>query len=174
MDEPAPSDDAGRELAARRRDLEHEFQDKFRDLKAQHKRQQESLQQDRVDWEEHRRGQQRELADRAEKVRRSEDNHKRDLDALRAARAELDATKAELAEQRVTRGEVKSALTVKSESDERLRAARGLLAASSFLAIAGFAGCALLLALGEARVALGVIVVGLLAAIAVEWRRRSR
>ena len=172
MDEPAVSD-AQREIAARRRELELEFEAKNRDLKAQHKRTLDKLQQDRVDWEEHRREQQRDLADRTEKVRRSEDNHKRDLEALREARAELDATKAELAEQRVVRHEVKSAQQDKSVAGERLRATRGLLAAASFLAVVGFAACAVLLALGEVRVALGVAVVGLVLALAVEWRRRG-
>jgi hypothetical protein len=171
VDQPSASD-AERELAARRRELELELDAKSRDLKAQHKRTLDKLQQDRADWEEHRRAQQRELADRAEKVRRSEDNHKRDVEALRAARAELEATKAELAQQRVTRGEVKTALAVKSEADERLRAVRGLLAASSLLAIAGFAACALLLALGETRVALWVAAAALASALFVEWRRR--
>lgn len=167
------ANDADRELAARRRELELEFEAKNRDLKAQHKRAMDKLQQDRVDWEAHRREQQRELADRTEKVRRSEDNHRRDAEALRGARAELDSTKAELAEHRVVRSEVKSAQQDKSVAGERLRATRGLLAAASFLAVAGFAACALLLSLGEERVALGVVVVGLALALLVEWRRRT-
>lgn len=173
MADAASPSDAERELAARRRELELEFEAKNRDLKAQHKRTLDKLQQDRVDWEEHRRTQQRDLADRTEKVRRGEDNHKRDLEALRAARAELEAAKAELAEQRVARSVVKSAQESKSVAGERERAARGLLAASSFLAVAGFAACSLLLALGEARVALGLAGTALVLALVLEWRRRT-
>lgn len=164
--------EAERELAARRRELEREFDDKARELKSQHKRQADKLAQDRVEWEAHRREQQRELADRAEKVRRLEDNHKRDVDALKAARAELEAAKAELAQQRVLRAEVKAAAAVKEAAGDRMRAAHGLLALASFVAIAGLGATTLLLALGETRVALGVAAAGLIAAVAIEVRRR--
>lgn len=168
----AAGDEVGRELASRRRDLEREFDDKARELKAQHKRQADKLAQDRVEWEAHRREQQRELADRAEKVRRSEDNHKRDLDALKAARAELEAAKGELAEQRILRAEVKQAAAVKEAASDGLRAAHGLLATAAFVAVGGLGATALLLALGEQAVALGVAVAGLLGAVGVELRRR--
>lgn len=72
-----------RELANRRRDLEREFDGKLRDLKAQHKRQMDGLQRDRQEWEEHRRRQQKELADKAARLKAAEDNARR-ADAVTA------------------------------------------------------------------------------------------
>lgn len=160
-------------LAARRRELEREFEDKARDLKAQHKRLADKLAEDRADWEAHRRDQQRELADRAEKVRRAEDNHRRDAESLKAARAELEATRAELSEQRVLRAEVKQAAATREASTGDARAARGLLAAASLVALVGLGGTLLLLALGERTVAQWLAGAAFLAALALEMRRRA-
>ncbi|HEX2066862.1 MAG TPA: hypothetical protein VHI93_08630, partial [Candidatus Thermoplasmatota archaeon] len=65
---------ARRELAARRRELEREFGLKRAELKAQHQRRLDLLRQEQVDWQEHRRRQAKELADRTEKVRRNAAN----------------------------------------------------------------------------------------------------
>ena len=71
------------ELALRRRDLEAEFDGKQRDLKAQHKRQMDRLQQDRAEWEDYKRRQQKELADKAARLKAAEDNGRK-ADALSA------------------------------------------------------------------------------------------
>lgn len=99
-DKSAAEADFQRELAARRKDLEREFQDKQRDLKAQHQRRMDALERDRADWEAHRRDQQKQLADQAEKLRRNTQNTEtkvkvtadnlRELDELRAQVKELE------------------------------------------------------------------------------------
>ena len=172
MDEPAPTTDAERELAARRRELEREFDDKQRDLKAQHKRQADKLQQDRVEWEAHRREHQKQLSDREEKVRRLEDNHKRDLAALKEAQRQLDAARAELGEARVKRAEVAQAQAGESESKDRLKATRTLLAGLSFVAIAGSAASLLGAVLGDRPTAYVAGGLTLLLALGIEVRRR--
>lgn len=169
MDPPANEPNA---LQARRRELELAYEEKLRDLKAQHKRRMEALDNDRLDWEASRKTQAKDLADRAERVKRAEDNQRRDAEALRAARAELDAAKAELAQQRVLRSEVREAAVIKQGADERLRATRGLLAGATFLGVAVTASAAAFLAVGSLRIAQAILVVGLLAALGLEWRRR--
>jgi hypothetical protein len=71
-------EDFRRELTARRRDLEREFADKHRELKAQHQRRMDALKQEQVDWEAHRRQQTKELADKAEKLRAGEERLHKD------------------------------------------------------------------------------------------------
>ena len=176
MEDPAaqPATDAERELAARRRDLEHEFQDKVRDLKAQVKRQQESLQQDRLDWEATKRTQAKEVADRAERVKRQEENHKRDAAALKSAQAELERTKERLRETQAAKVEAKEASAGEDAAKAQLRSARSLLAGTSFVALAGGAA-SLVAALSWDRpaafVAAGLTL--LLAAACEVARRRS-
>lgn len=97
-DEPSLPDDAQRELAARRKDLEREFDDKARELKAQHKRQMDRLEQDRLDWEGHKRTQAKELADKAERYRRKETNEQQVVQRSEATREEVQALKDRVAD----------------------------------------------------------------------------
>lgn len=89
----ADVDDAQRELAARRRDLEREYDGKLRDLKAQVKRQTDALQQQRLEWEASRRAQQQELADKAERLRRQEESARKEAQKREAARQDLQQAK---------------------------------------------------------------------------------
>ena len=89
-DEVQLPDDARRELEGRRRDLDREFDGKLRDLKAQHRRQMDHLEQDRRDWEAHRKAQQKELADREERLRRHDDNARQAAHRSDASQRELD------------------------------------------------------------------------------------
>lgn len=173
MDESVPTYDAHRELAARRKDLERDFDDKARDLKAQHKRQADKLQQDRLDWETHRRTQQRELADRAEKVRRQEDNHKRDLEALTQARRELEQARAQARDAGEAKVEAKTAKAKESDVAARLAKARDLLA--WFALLSGFGFLAVLAAglAGAPTVATWLAAIGFALAVLLEFGRRG-
>lgn len=71
-------EDFQRELKARRKDLDREFDDKQRELKAQHQRRMDALRQEQIDWEEVRRQRTKELADREEKLRRGEERLHKD------------------------------------------------------------------------------------------------
>ena len=120
MADPAPSD-AERELAQRRRDLEHEFGAKQRDLKAQHKRQMDRLLQDRQEWEEYKREQAKELADKAERLRRRDANAVQKEETKAAMQedvAELKARIQELEEEKL------KAKVARDGFDERLARAR--------------------------------------------------
>lgn len=100
MPDDAPLSDAERELAGRRRDLEREFDAKVRELKSQTKRLADRLEEDRREWEEVKRRQAKELADKAEQLNRRVDNRakadeakvatKEDVDELRLRVRELD------------------------------------------------------------------------------------
>lgn len=171
MDEPAPTD-AERELAARRRDLEREFDDKQRDLKAQHKRQADKLQADRVDWEASRKAQLKDLADRTERVKRQEDNHAKDLAALKAAQAELERTKDRLRETEGAKVEAKAASAGESAARQQLAAARSLLAFASFVGVAGGAASLVAAVLWDRPTAYVAASVTLALALACEARRR--
>lgn len=155
-----------------RKQLELDFDDKARDLKAQHKRQMEALQQDRVAWEAHRRDQQRDLADRAERLRRAEENHAKDQDALRQARRELEQVKQTAREAGEARVEAKAARSDQAEAAQRLERARDVGAWFAILALAGFS---LLLAVAlwqDAPIMAGVAGTGLALGLVLEWRRR--
>lgn len=124
LEAPPPSD-ADRELAARRKEMEREFDDKLRDLKAQHKRQADKLQQDRADWEEYKRRQAKELADKGEKVRKAEENARRaeglkaserkEMEDLRQRNKDLEAAALKLT-------------ATRTKLEERVSTARGSLA----------------------------------------------
>src|SRR5687767_10472697 len=97
-------EDFARELAARRRDLGREFAERNRGRKAQHQRRMDALRQEQVDWEEHRRQQTKELADRAEKLRAGEERLRKDThrtvtvhDEAGALRKKVEAMQAERA-----------------------------------------------------------------------------
>jgi hypothetical protein len=142
---------AQRELAARRRELEREFNLKRADLKAQHQRRLDLLRQEQADWQEHRRLQAKELADRTEKVRRNAGNAQQRAELGAAERQEL----AELREQvkRLERAQREAKRTQTrleegaSAADRRLRSARA-----------------------RASWAAAVLVLGALAWIALGWR----
>ncbi len=130
---PDPEDLAAkeRELAERRVALEAEFKAKFRDLKAQEKRRLDHLERDRVEWEDHKRKQAQELADRAERLRRQETNTVQREEAKGASRDELDRLRSEVEEQRAAKLEAKAAvakLEVRlAEEQTRLRSGSRLL-----------------------------------------------
>ncbi|MHB1261597.1 MAG: hypothetical protein ACYC2H_07755 [Thermoplasmatota archaeon] len=84
-------EDFQRELRARRKDLEREFDDKQRELKAQHQRRMDALRQEQADWEEVRRQRTKELADREEKLRRGEERLHKDTHKTVTAKDEAGA-----------------------------------------------------------------------------------
>ena len=90
---PSAEDDFVRELAARRRDLEREFNDKQRELKAQHQRRLDALQTEQADWEAHKRSKTKELADREERLRRHEERAQADARKVAATRDDLQMRK---------------------------------------------------------------------------------
>lgn len=161
------------ELAARRKDLERDFADKLRELKAQVKRQAEGLANDRQDWENHRREQQRDLAGRAERLRRAEENHAKDQEALRQARRELEQVKQTAREAGAARVEAKVARSDQAEAAQRLERVHGLAAWLSLLALAGFALTAGLAWWQGTRTTSGVAATALLLGLLLEWHRRK-
>lgn len=87
-------------MAALRRDLEREFEDKRREAKLQEKRIRDRLAQDRADWETHRREQAQVLADKAEALRRQIESAQRKAErkseeqkGLEAARRQVDQSR---------------------------------------------------------------------------------
>jgi len=135
------ADDAERELRARRRELEMEFDAKQRDLKAQHKRQMDRLEADRREWESYKREQAKALADKVEKARRQESNKQEAKAAVVEAKGDLEELRATVADLRQARLGDATALR---KSEERLAAARkrlaganGRLAVLAVLALAG-------------------------------------
>lgn len=87
---------AQRALASRRRELEREFDLKRADLKVQHQRRLEVLEQEKRDWLEHKRQQAKELADRTEKVRRNTANTQQRSDLAATERKELADLRAQV------------------------------------------------------------------------------
>jgi septal ring factor EnvC (AmiA/AmiB activator) len=85
--EPPPADD----LAARRKDLEREFVEKHRDLKAQDKRRRDSLELEKAEFESYRRAKGKELADREEKLRRTAANKEAQVRATSGDLEELES-----------------------------------------------------------------------------------
>ena len=150
VDEPTHAE---RELAARRRDLEREFDDKARELKAQHKRQADKLQADRLDWEASRKAQLKDLADRTERVKRQEENHRRDVAALKATQAELGKTRERLQENEGAKVEAKQAVAEQANAQRDLARARSLLAFATWVAVGGGAASLLGAALWDRAVA---------------------
>lgn len=140
-DDPGLTADADRELAARRRDLEQEFDAKLRDLKAQHKRLVDSLEQDRKEWEARRREQQKELADREERLRRREDNKERAAEAKGDDRKELAALRLRVRELEERSLDAKTSLAKLEERVAKTAKAsagtQGLFSALSGVAILG-------------------------------------
>src|ERR1041385_2549217 len=131
--------DAERELAMRRKELEREFQDKMRELKAQEKRRMDRLAEDRLAWEEYKRTQQKEIADRAETVRRRQEVTQHESEELKALRSELEALRMPHAEEveaaRAAAAAEKSKLAPALKST--LKGSQDLLFWSSALSLAG-------------------------------------
>lgn len=180
-DGPIPSE-GDPELAARRRDLESEFDAKQRDLKAQHKRQMDRLQQDRLDWEDYKRRQTKELADKAERLNRVEDNARR-ADALTAAeRKEMERLRDRVQELEQAKLDAKAAVAKSQQRVEKARhGARSSSKAAPWLAAAAVTGGLLWLATelggrGDTRgLAAGFLAVVLALAAWLIWSlRRTR
>jgi hypothetical protein len=92
--EPSPADD----LAARRKELEREYVEKYRDLKAQDKRRRESLELEKAEFESYRRAKGKELADREEKLRRAAANKEERVRVASGDLAELEALRRQVKE----------------------------------------------------------------------------
>jgi Flp pilus assembly protein TadB len=100
-DEPTPEPSPMDDLAARRKDLEREYVEKYRDLKAQDKRRRQALESEKEEFESFRRAKAKELADREERLRRTAENkdvkeratsgNLRELDDLRRQAREHEA-----------------------------------------------------------------------------------
>jgi hypothetical protein len=148
MPDDAPLSDAERELLSRRKDLEREFDEKTRDLKAQHKRQADKLQQDRLEWESYKKGQAKALADQAERLHRKVDNTVRAEATKAATQEEVAALKArvqELEEERLKAKVARETLEKRNEAlAQRARSASSVLAGLSFVAVVGAASWLLL------------------------------
>lgn len=175
VDESAAPSDADRELAARRRDLEQEFDDKLRDLKAQERRRAQGLEQDRIDWEAGRKEKDRQLADRAEKMRRQEENHKRDLEALKAARRELEAAQTLRKEHDAMKAQAKAAQATGTGLAAQLTSTKALAGWFAFVGIVGSAAILYAIVVDAPRVAGGLVAAMLAVTLGMNaWRMRLR
>ncbi|MES2155803.1 MAG: hypothetical protein V4510_11765 [bacterium] len=158
---------AHRELAARRRDLEREFDLKMRDLKAQHSRRMDRMEQEKAEWEADRRAQAKELADRKETVRRRTENAEQRVETSAAEKQELAALRADV---RRLEGVERAAKKAEARHDDerktvelRVKAAIRPARWAAVLLVVGTAGW---LAAGRATpLALAVLTAGLAAAV---------
>jgi chromosome segregation ATPase len=129
VDEAADPTEAQRELAARRRDLEREFDGKMRDLKAQHQRRHDNLKREQAEWEAHRREQAKALADRTETVRRRADNAQQRVESGAAAKQELQALRQQVKDLEQAQREAKRTQArleaAAEEAGKRLRSTQG-------------------------------------------------
>jgi seryl-tRNA synthetase len=121
---PDLPEEARRELANRRRDLEREFDAKLRDLKAQHQRRHDALKREQAEWDARRREQAKALADRTETVRRRSDNAQQKADLAAAERQELAALRQDVKELEQAQREARR---VQARLQEEAGAARRLL-----------------------------------------------
>jgi chromosome segregation ATPase len=173
-------DDFQRELAARRKDLEREFNDKARELKAQHQRRMDALRQEQADWEAVRRQRTKELADREEKLRKHEQKARDELASKETTRKELRTLKSqtgELAQSRDEAAAAKAELEARATNAEtELRKARTLLALFAFVAIGGPVLWLLSggLAADRAAVVVSAIALAMAVVLAIWWSRIRR
>jgi chromosome segregation ATPase len=131
-------DDFQRELAARRKDLEREFNDKSRELKAQHQRRLDALHQEQADWEEHKRAKTKDLADREEKLRKHEERARGDARKVAATRDDLQMRKRHVEDLEAAK---RDAEAVQAALQERIDAAEKRSSASHRTALQmGFVG----------------------------------
>lgn len=137
----AAEEDFQRELAARRKDLERDFQDKVRDLKAQERRRMDQLARDRSEWDAHKRQQAKELADKAEKLRRPADNARK-ADALTAQeRKEMETLRQRIKDLEQAKLDATAAVARSQERVDKARqGARSTSKAAPWLAAWAIAG----------------------------------
>lgn len=170
-------DDFQRELAARRKDLEREFNDKARELKAQHQRRMDALRQEQADWEAVRRQRTKELADREEKLRKHEQKARDELASKETTRKELRTLKSHTGELEQSRDEAaaaKAELEARaSRAEAELRKARTLLALFAFVSIGGPVLWLLSggLAADRAAVVVSIVALAVGALLALRWAR---
>lgn len=175
-------DDAEIALASRRKDLEREFDEKLKDLKAQHKRQADKLAADREEWESYKRRQQKELADQAERIHRKVDNTHKAETVKAATQDEVAALKArvqELEAEKLKAKVAREALESRNQAlAERARSASSVLAGLSFVAALGAVSWLLLalqdgVSIVEPAVFLAVTAVMVVAAVRVRLKTRG-
>lgn len=168
----APESEGARELRIQRAELEREFDDKLRDLKAQERRRVEAFRRDREAWEATRRATQSDLANRAETVRRNEEGQRRDAEALRKARADLERLQAEASEREAARIQAKAGQAKLAAKVESLKSSQ--TKSGPFLAVgaAALAGCLVAALLAPKAVAI-VAGLGLVALFLLALRRRG-
>ncbi len=119
------------DLAARRREMEREFVEKHRDLKAQDKRRRESLEQEKQEFESYRRQKVKELADREEKLRRTTENKETQVKVTAASLEELEALRRQVREHDAAEWRRRKEM---AEKDARAAAAESALRRSKALA----------------------------------------
>jgi hypothetical protein len=168
--------DFQRELTARRKDLQRDFDEKMRDLKAQHKRQMDRLEQDRIEWEEYRRGKLKELADREERLRRRDENAVRQVEVKESTHKDVVALKEriqELEQEKLKAGVARTALEDrKAKAEEAFRSVRAILLVFAIASLAGTAAW-LIVALESDRGSLVWAGASLLVAVLLNvWRLR--
>ena len=145
MDAPSGSaqadEDFKRELAARRKDLERDFAERNRELKAQHQRRMDALRQEQLDWEEHKRQQTKELADRAEKLRAGEERLHKDTHRTVTAKDEAGTLRKKVEAMEAARAAEAAADALRegrvAEAEARARKARRAARWLALLAVVG-------------------------------------
>lgn len=162
-------EDFRRELDARRKDLEREFADKNRELKAQHQRRMDALRHEQADWEEHKRRQTKELADKAERLRAGEERLHKDTHRTVTAKDEAGALRKRLEAVEVERAAERAA---QATSEQRVAdaqaAARKAKRAARWLALLSILGPVAWLVIGGRDGGLvPLLVAGALLAVAV-------
>lgn len=174
MDDDAGPDDAGLGLAARRKELEREFAEKYRDLKAQDKRRRESLKLEQDDFEAYRRAKGKELADREEKLRRTVENREEKARVSSGSLRELEDLRRQVKESEAgewrRKKEVAELEARASAAERALAATRRLLSIALTLLAAVTAAW---LALGRRSAPGGLVLAGatVLAVVLLMWRR---
>ncbi|MEA3191397.1 MAG: hypothetical protein QOD77_1979 [Thermoplasmata archaeon] len=83
-------------LVARQKELERDHADKLRELKAQHRRRMQALEEERADWHATRRQQAQQLADKAETVRRRVEVREQKAEVAAAVHDELAARRGQV------------------------------------------------------------------------------
>lgn len=162
------------DLALRRRELEREFEDKARDLKAQHKRRMDALEQDRLDWERTKRDVQKQLADRKESARRQGENaahHEEELKRLRNQVLAMEAGHAR--ELDALRKQSQGAQSRRApELTRQMKRSQDLLFFASLLGLLAAATLLLLALLADDHRTALAAALFLVLALLLEWRRR--
>ena len=129
--DPATGTGPEADLAARRKDLEREYVEKYRDLKAQDKRRRESLELEKQEFEAYRRGKAKELADREERLRRTAENKEEKVRVTSGNLEELEALRKQVKENDAGEWRRKKEL---AEKEARVAAAEAALRRSRTMA----------------------------------------